>query len=134
MLAPSFVIPFTFLVVPERNILFWSGILLFCLERSSSSGNVIYVIGCFVATHCLLYYKEPIFVFVVAYAILRLLLSARIAWGRNRSRPCWREFAAMNAIPVGMIAIASIYAVLFFSCLGFSEFEYINEHAKASII
>jgi hypothetical protein len=129
MLAPSFVIPFTGLIYPERNILFWIGILMFCLERSSSSRNAIYVIGCFVATHCLLYYKEPMVVFVVAYAISRLLLNVRLAWGQ--SRRSWPEFAATNAIPIGMMGIASIYTFFFllFTVSAAQKFEYIHKRA-----
>ena len=129
MLAPSFVISLTGLIYPERNILFWLGILMFCLERSRSSGNAIYVIGCFVATHCLLYYKEPLVIFIVVYAVASLLLSAGRSWGQ--SRPSWRKFALTNVIPIGMIGLASIYTFLFFSLIVSSsqKFGYIRDRA-----
>jgi hypothetical protein len=129
MLAPSFVIAFTGLIYPERNILFWLAILMFCLERSSSSGNAIYVIGCFVATHFLLYYKEPMVIFVVVYAVVRLLLNARRFWGQ--SHPSWREFTLTNVIPIGMMGLASIYTFVFFLLIVRSsqKFGYIHDRA-----
>ena len=74
MVAPSFLIPFTGFVYPERNVLFWLAVMLLCLQEYSRTKARIYFIGCLVATHCALYYKETVVLFVVAYAITQLLL------------------------------------------------------------
>src|SRR6516225_2246771 len=75
-LAPSFVISFTWLICTERNVLFWLAIMLLCLYEHSQTKAGIYFIGCLVATHFALYYKETVVVFVVAYAGAELLLQS----------------------------------------------------------
>jgi len=111
ILTPSVVIPFTGLIYPERNVLFWLAILVLCLQRASSPRTSLYFIGCFVATHFLLYYKEPLVVLVVGYALARIWMDSRP--NRNAQQPSWREFAEKNIVPLGMMVVAGIYSVLF---------------------
>lgn len=115
MLAPSFVIAFSGLVYPERNILFWLAVIVLCLQRHSKTGEHKYFIGCLAATQFALYYKETVVVFIVTYASARLLL-AYYSKGRNR-HISWRALARENALSLGMLAVSGIYVTLFLAAM-----------------
>lgn len=115
MLAPSFVIPFSGFVYPERNVLFWLAIILLCLQGYSDSKKPIYFVGCLVATQFALYYKETVVVFVVAYAGTQLLLEALAA--RRATHFSWREIARNNSLQLTMLALSAIYAVVFLAVM-----------------
>jgi hypothetical protein len=122
-LAPSFVLSFTSLVIPDRNVLFWLAIMLLCLCGYSKTKAPIYFIGCLVATHFALYYKETVVVFVVAYAGAQLLLQS---YRRRRTGyRSWQELARENSLQVGMLAVSGIYVVLFLVMLPHPSFSYI---------
>jgi len=114
-LAPAFVISFASLVCTERNILFWLGIMLLCLYGHSKTKARIYFIGCLVATHFALYYKETVVVFIVAYAGAQLLLQSYL--GRRTGYRSWQELARENSVQVGMLAVSGIYVVLFLAAM-----------------
>jgi hypothetical protein len=128
IVTPSVVIPFTGLIYPERNVLFWLAILVLCLQRASSSRTSLYFIGCFVATHFLLYYKEPLVVLVVGYAASRIVMD--FLSDRTAQRTSWRELAEKNIIPLGMTVVAGIYSVLFVVFMfPFNRAGYIREQS-----
>jgi hypothetical protein len=125
MVAPSFLIPFTGFVYPERNVLFWSAVLLLCLQEYSRTKARIYFVGCLVTTHFALYYKETVVLFVVAYAVTQLLLQFSVA--RRGVQRSWQEFVKDNALPVGMLGVAAIYLMFFLiAMLPHRSFSYIN--------
>jgi hypothetical protein len=125
MAAPSFLIPFTGFVYPERNVLFWLAVLLLCLQRYSSTKARIYFVGCLVATHFALYYKEIVVLFVVAYATAQLLL--HLSATRRTGAVHWPEFFKQNALSVGMLAVSAIYLMFFLvAMLPHRNFSYIN--------
>jgi hypothetical protein len=126
IVTPSVVIPFTGLIYPERNVLFWLAILVLCLQRARSSRTSLYFIGCFVATHFLLYYKEPLVVLVAGYAVSRILMD--FFSNRSVGRVSWREFAEKNLIPLGMMMVAGIYSMVFLVFMfPFNRAGYIHE-------
>jgi hypothetical protein len=125
MTAPSFLIPFAGFVYPERNVLFWLVTMLFCLQGYSKTRSPLYFIGCLVATHFALYYKETVVLFVVTYVVTRLLLELHFMQrGSHRS---WRDFASENALSLGMLGVSAIF-VLFFSIvmLPHRTFSYVS--------
>jgi hypothetical protein len=115
MLTPSFVIPFTGLIFPERNILFWLAILLLCLNQYFKTKACWYFIAALVVTHFVLYYKETVVVFVVVFAISRALLE--FTTNQQHSQRSFQEVVKDNALSLGMLAVAGIYATLFFVAL-----------------
>jgi len=126
MLAPSFVIPFGGFVYPERNVLFWLTIILLCVQGYSESKKRIYFVACLVATHFVLYYKEMVVIFVVAFAITQLLL--QLCAG-NRS---WHELIKENSLSLGMLAVSGIYVVLFLAAmLPQRNFSYVAGHHES---
>jgi hypothetical protein len=129
MVAPSFVISFTGLIYTERNILFWLAIIVLCLYGHSKTKDAVYFVGCLVATHFALYYKETVVIFVVAYAGTRLLLESH--FGRRAGRP-WKELARENSLALGMLAVSGIYAALFLvTMLPHRNLSYVVEHREA---
>ena len=115
MLAPSFVIVFSGLVYPERNVLFLLAVMVLCLQRHSKTGDPAYFLGCLVATQFALYYKETVVVFIATYAGARLLLEYHI--GVRRGHYPWRELARKGALSLGMLAVSGIYTAFFLIAL-----------------
>ncbi len=111
IVTPTLVISFTGLIYPERNALFWLTILILCLQRANSKITSIYFLACFVATHFLLYYKEPLVVLVIGYAASRMLLA--VYSNRRAEQGSWREFLRRNIVTVGLLVVAAIYSILF---------------------
>jgi len=111
MLAPSFVISFTGLIFPERDLLFWLAIMLLCLHQYSKTKARIYFLGTLVAAHFALYYKEPTVVLLVVFAYSRILIQL------YTEHPCshrsWRETLRNNSSSLGMLVACAIYMALF---------------------
>jgi hypothetical protein len=119
MLAPSFIIPFSGFVYPERSVLLWQSILLLCLLPSShDSAPRASTIGALVATQFVLYYKETAVVFIVAYALSSILLEI---YTGSRHRSSWQTIARAQAIQLGMLGLAAIYAVMFLAIVSSSH-------------
>jgi hypothetical protein len=130
LVAPSFIIPFTGFVYPERNVLFWLAILLLCLQGYSKTKSRVYFIGCLVATHFVLYYKEVVVLFVVAFAVTRMLLELNAR--RRVGQLAWLEFIRESSLSLGMLAIAGIYMVYFLLVmLPHRNFSYIAQHRES---
>ncbi len=129
VVAPSFVIPFTGFVYPERNLVFWLVILVLCLRGYDKTEAPIYFVGCLVATHFALYYKETAVLFVVAYAVTRLALEFRAQ--PLAGRRSWRAMAKEDSLSLGMLAVSGIYVGLFLIAMSpHRNFSYIAEHRE----
>lgn len=125
MVAPSFLIPFTGFVYPERNVLFWLAVMLLCLQEYSRTKARIYFLSCLVAIHFALYYKETVVLFVVAYAITQLLL--QLSSARRGGRRSWLKVVRENALSVGMLGVSAIYLMFFLAAmLPHRSFSYIK--------
>lgn len=110
MVTPGFAISFTGLIYTERNVLFWLALLILCLSSYFKTRASVYFIGCLVATHFVLYYKETAIILVVGYVVVQLLWESYSHW---RTGVSWTEFARRNSLPFGMLVLSGIYAALF---------------------
>jgi hypothetical protein len=129
MLAPSFVISFSGFVYPERNVLFWLTVMLLCVQRYSKTKARLYFVGCLIATHFALYYKETVVLFVVAYVLAQLLLQLHAR--RKDEHRSWQELVRENALSLAMLAVASIYVVMFAAFMHpYRKFAYIAQHRE----
>jgi hypothetical protein len=125
MTAPSFLVPFCGLIYPDRNVLFWLGILVFCLAGYEKHRARTYFLGCLAATQFVLYYKETVVVFLAAYCLGRLLLETYLS--RRAGNPSWRQIAKENSLTLAMMGITGIYCVLFVVGMsGYSGFSYVS--------
>lgn len=130
ILAPSCLIPFAGFVYPERNVIFWLAILVLCIEGYSRTKARIYLIGCLVATHFALYYKETAVLCVAGFAITQLALSL---YARRRAgHRSWLEFARENRLSIGILGVSAIYTVVLLAAmLPRANSSYITEHQQA---
>jgi len=125
MVAPSFLIPFMGFVYPERNVLFGLAILILCLQRYSQCHSSVYLAGCLLATHFILYYKETVVLFIVVFALSCLFL--QLYPSQTAGKQTWRELISQNILPLGLLAVAGIYSVLFLVVmLPYRHFSYVS--------
>ncbi|MGD1716329.1 hypothetical protein [Dapis sp. BLCC M172] len=112
---PSFVVPFFGIIYPERNIIFWLAIFIFCLEKLEKHKSLIYLCGIFIATQFLLYYKEPIFLLIVGFAGSRLIITAfnDQLWYKVQERIF--GFVKNNWLDLGLIILSLVFIYLYIS-------------------
>lgn len=126
MLAPSFVIAFTGLIYPERNIIFWLVMIMLCLDRYVKTNSPVYVVGCLVATQFVLYYKETVVVFIACYAGSRLWWEASQA---RRDGSSWEGAIQKGLLSLGMLCLAAIWGLLFLvTIVGHGQSSYLAAH------
>jgi hypothetical protein len=111
LVVPSFLISFTGLIFPERNVLFALVLMAFCVRQYDRSGSRAHLVGALLAAHWALYCKETTSVFLIGFAGARLYLS----WVRRR--PSTRESLAglctENRVELGLLALTTVFAVLY---------------------
>lgn len=110
---PSSVLSFFCLIYPERNILFWLAVLIFCLVKYQGNKSLVFVIGIFISTQFLLYYKEPVFLLILGYAISNLVynLFEEKIW----KKPPQKLLNSLNNnwINIGLIFLGLVYLFLY---------------------
>jgi hypothetical protein len=112
MFSPSCVISFSELVLgSERMVLFWLAILLLCLRGYENSKSRTCFIGALIATQFALYYKETAVLFIVFYALTRILLYARAKLSSRTLR--WRDLIKENSLSLGMLALSTAFVIFF---------------------
>jgi hypothetical protein len=74
LITPSMVISFSGLIYAEWNIIFLLACLAWSVKRFEQTRSTAWAIGAMVASQCMLYYKETIFVLVLGFALGRLVL------------------------------------------------------------
>jgi hypothetical protein len=115
MLAPSFTIPFSGFVYPERSVLLWLSVLLLCLLPSSqASAPRASTCGALISTQFVLYYKETAVVFIVAYALSSILMEIYTV---SRYRSSWQKITRAQAVQFGMLGLSAIYSMMFLAIL-----------------
>ncbi len=111
MLVPSFVISFTGLIFPERDLLFWLAIMLLCLHRYSKTKARIYFLGTLVTAQFALYYKEPMVVLLAVWAISRAFIQLYTEYSSGHRS--WRESLRSSSLSLGMLGVCVIYTAFF---------------------
>jgi len=98
MLAPSFVIPFSEFVYPERSVLLWLSVLLLCLLPSSQvSAPRASAIARWSLNSLLSITKKRLLSFIVVYAMSRVLLDGDATWDQRRSWQCIAKAQAIHS-------------------------------------
>ncbi len=69
----SFLIPFNNVMIPDRNTLFLIILFLYCLINFFKTEKPIYLLFAFICANIALYYKEPISIYLSAFAGTSLL-------------------------------------------------------------
>ncbi len=81
--TPTFVVSFSGLTYPERNILFLLGCLALFIKSFERTHAVIWAVAAVVSAQLMLYLKEPVFALLLCFAAARLILRS---WTPNPAR------------------------------------------------
>ena len=123
-IAPSFVMSFFGLVIPERNIIFFLVILLICFKYFIKTRSRLYFCGALIAAQFLLYYKEPVFLLVGGFAGTRLLLQG-FSERSLLQRRGYQQFFRTYCVEVGLLILTGFFLLLYTSVfLPYMNFEY----------
>ncbi len=109
MSTPSFVVSFSDLIYPERNILFWLAVFILCRRRYSTTASPVFLAGTFISVQFALYYKEPVWLLFAGFAGTKLVCDLN---GALRQRPV-RNFIRENLADIGTMALAVLFPVFF---------------------
>ncbi|HEY3840393.1 MAG TPA: hypothetical protein VGL72_27665 [Bryobacteraceae bacterium] len=74
---PSVVLAFTALIYSECDVIFWLGLVALSVEFFVRTRSVWWALAAVLSAQIALYYKEPVFVFLLAFSATRILLRAR---------------------------------------------------------
>jgi hypothetical protein len=109
MSTASFVVSFSDVIYPERNILFWLAVFILCRRRYSTTASPVFLAGTFISVQFALYYKEPVWLLFAGFAATKLVCD----WSEgSRQRPV-RNFIRENLADIGTLALAVLFPVLF---------------------
>ena len=112
MVPPSFVISFFGLIFPERDLLFWLGVFLVCVQRFAHTRSLSALWGALFAAQFALYYKEPVFLLIGGFAFIRLLLYGRREPGLLR-RGQLLAFLKGHSLEVALLIQSAAFLVLY---------------------
>jgi hypothetical protein len=96
-------------IYPERNIVFAVSVFVVAVQRFDASPSRLNFIAATVAAHFSLYYKEPMFLLIGAFAAARLLLvwlrNRPSGWAWLRNQPLELSLLGVCAVFVGQLLI-----------------------------
>ncbi|MEO6598798.1 MAG: hypothetical protein ABIQ16_02930 [Polyangiaceae bacterium] len=111
LITPSFVIAYSAFSYPERNVILLLALLAFLVQCYDRWRSPAFFVCALLVVHCVLYFKEPIFVAISAFAGTRLVLG----WLQLPSQPIGtrlRRLARAHALDLGMLTLSSIFVLL----------------------
>ena len=127
LLTPSWYSAFSGLIYPERNVLVLMAILALSLQWYDARPSTWLAACALVTTHVMLYFKEPVFAFVLALAGARVLLRWR---NMPPDRRTVRSLLASSPVDVGMVLLALGFLALYFgTMLPYRSMGYAEHHA-----
>jgi len=116
ILLPSFTISFFGLIYPERNVIFWLSVLIFCrlkLVKVECVPPRVYLYGSLISAQFCLYYKEPIFVLIGSFASITLALSLLKERHSFVGVKSYFRFIAKHYADLGLLLLSILYISLF---------------------
>jgi hypothetical protein len=111
LIVPSFLICFSGLIFPERNVLFALVVMAFCLRRYPRSRSPVDLVGALLAAHLALYCKETSSVLLLCFAGARVLLSWRLR--RPKTRASVTDFCTENQADLGILVLTALFFLLY---------------------
>jgi hypothetical protein len=124
MLTPSFVVSFTALVVPERNLLFFLSCYILCRRQFSSTPSVLWLMGSLVSVQFALYYKEPAWLIFAGQSFTGLFLN----WKSEKGPVLLRAFIGKNIADIMTAVLSSIFLLFFFVVMFHQPWGYVETH------
>jgi hypothetical protein len=111
---PSVVLSFAVLSSAERDVVFWIACLALSVELFAGTRSVWWAIGAVLCAQFALYYKEPVFLFLLTFSVLRMVLRAR-RYGSVREAFRDAETRLDLAIAAVSLAFVAFYAIVILS-------------------
>jgi len=111
LVTPSFLISFTGLIYPERNVLVLLAVFLCAVQAYSRRGSPFFFICALVAAQGALYFKEPVFLLISAFAAARLA----IGWLEercNETKARIRRVVETHSLDLAVLALVLVFVVL----------------------
>ncbi|MBD2464308.1 hypothetical protein H6G89_25215 [Oscillatoria sp. FACHB-1407] len=110
--TPSFVKVYFDLIYPERNIIFWLAIFVLSIQRWERSKPRFTLCVALIAAQFSLYYKEPVFILISSFSILRLAL-ALLRERQNRNRINLYHFIRRQWMDFSLLILSFIFLLLY---------------------
>ncbi len=107
----SFFIPFTNVMIPDRNSLFLIILFLYCLINFFKTEKPIYLLVVFLCANTALYFKEPIFIYLASFAGISLLF--RLYQRRISFADIVLSLPRKTPIEFLLIAISTLFLTLY---------------------
>ncbi|WP_144439311.1 hypothetical protein [Geminocystis sp. NIES-3708] len=133
--SSTFVISFFGLIFPERNLIFWLAIFIFCLLKNQINNSFIYISGIFISAQFLLYYKEPSFLFIMGFCLAHLFLKTLQNKLLGKKINKISSYISENWIDFGLILLSLVFFFLYiFYIYGKVEISYTEERQEVNIL
>lgn len=116
ILSPSFVISFSGLIYPERNIIFLTSLLLVAMKLFARQPKLIWFMLAVVSTQACLYYKETMFLFIGGLASAKILTSFLMQNDSSTSQDAHnsQKFTLKaHYIEISMLILSAIFLLLY---------------------
>ena len=126
-----FIIPMIILLIPERNLLFLSALMLYAIIRFYQKQQTALLILALFIANIMLYFKEPVFIFLAGFALTSLIvrmIADKISIRFMITKPI--SFIRQNPLEIGMLFLAAgfvlIYGIYTLMIGGLNETSYGN--------
>ena len=120
----------TTLAIPERNLLFLSVLMLYAIIRFYQKQQTTYLILALLIANFMLYFKEPVFLFVAGFALTSLIIrmvADKISLRSVVTKPI--AFIKQNPLEIGMLFSASFFVLIYIIytfIIGLADISYGN--------
>lgn len=124
LVLPSVVHSFMGLIYPECDVAFWITCLALSVEFFARTRSVGWALAAVLSTQFALYYKEPVFLFLLTFALVRVFLRVKCS-GSLREEFGEAETRLDLSIAAMSLAFVAFYSI---AILGNSHLLYLEEH------
>ncbi|MCU1503266.1 MAG: hypothetical protein JWM12_2620, partial [Ilumatobacteraceae bacterium] len=113
------VILFVEAVYPERNIVFLLPVFIVAVQRFDLQPSRLNMAVALLAAHIAMYYKEPTFLLVATFALIRLVVATR------RSSEGWRSIRH-RPLELGLLAASGVFGIQLVILVAGSDNAYVR--------
>ena len=111
LILPGIVICFTGLVFPERNVVFWLVWLVFFIAQFERTVSTAWAVAAITSAQIMIYYKETVFLLVLAFASTRLILRCRVG---NSAKWDWTRLEDKKSrLDLCLLAISALFVLYY---------------------
>jgi hypothetical protein len=138
LITPGFIHSFFELIYSERNILFWLSIFIVSFQHFLRTGSRFTFFGVLISAQFALYYKEPMFILIGTFAVVRLFYYLHSSVQVHRSRlsiPSCLSFVQAHWIDVSLLSLSGLFVLLYVtSILPYIQEAYSEDKRLSSLL